>query len=182
MSEQRSEESEMQGEIGCPLTQKSIYVWHKWRKACPLVQSLSKSFGKAGRGVWLGGGGRVRAGGVCWCRSCCSCWKPLASCSICFWVSIYLASDLERALSRVDMQSSLIIEGSSSQEIEVWGESEGGSSAGKYSKCEESESDDRLWKTPMANFDTVTNSFSSLTHVYHALHYSFSFMIDMHSP
>ena len=29
---------------------------------------------------------------------------------------------------------------------------------------------------------SVTNSFSALTHTYHALHYSFSFMIDMHSP
>ena len=30
--------------------------------------------------------------------------------------------------------------------------------------------------------DIVTNSFSSLTQAYHALHYSFSYMINMHLP
>ena len=55
----------------------------------------------------------------CQSRSCCSCWKPLASCSIFFWVSIYLASDSERALSMADTQSSFMIRGSGSQEVEV---------------------------------------------------------------
>ena len=36
--------------------------------------------------------------------------------------------------------------------------------------------------TDTAEKKSVTNSFSSLTQTYHALHYSFSYMINMHLP
>ena len=93
-------------------------------------------------------------GDCCCCsRSCCICWRPFVSCSICFCVSIYLAWESERACSRADIRSLLIIETGSSGDIKAWGKSEGESSAGKYTECAESESDmdDGLRKTPMVD-------------------------------
>jgi hypothetical protein len=77
------------------------------------------------------------------------------SCSSCFCVLICLASKAERACSKAVIQSLLMVETGSSQKLKAQGKSEGGSLAGKYMECAESESDDGLWKTPMMSFGTA---------------------------
>ena len=49
------------------------------------------------------------------------------------------------------MCSLLIIEVGNSWGSEAWSNSKGGSSAGKYTECVESELEDRLWKTPIVD-------------------------------
>ena len=57
----------------------------------------------------------------------------------------------ERACSRADMHSLLMIEVGNSWGSEVWGNSKGGSLAGKYTECAESESEDGLQKTSIVD-------------------------------
>jgi hypothetical protein len=105
-----------------------MYVWQERRKAGPLERSPSNSLGRAGGGglpvgvreTGVFGNDFGEDGGCCCCsKSCCICWNPFASCSICFCVSMYLAWESERACSRADIRSSLMIEMGSSGDVEA---------------------------------------------------------------
>ena len=68
--------------------------------------------------------------------------------AICFWVSVYLASDSERACSKVDTCSALMADAGSFSGSQGLGRSEGEFLAGKNTECAASDKDcETLWWT-----------------------------------